>query len=246
MVKRIVAFGDSFSDNGFSNGCGYNRLSNGKVWVEHLADMLGVELEDRAWCGAQSGLGNASGPKDWSGLNWQVQNFKPQGELGDTLCTVLIGINDIYDGSGSTENVVENSVIALERLVDKGVRHLLVSNVPNITHAPAYAGEYAACREIVLKKVHDINALLEPALFASDGFAHRHPEVTLHRVKAWDVFECAVEQGRFTRLSEPWNGTYAFPEADGYMWWDDWHPMTAMHRIFAQAALEELGRESGR
>lgn len=239
-MKRILSFGDSFSDNGFCNGCGYNRLSNGDVWVEHLSGMLGATLEDRAWCGAQSGIGNTSGPADWSGLAWQVETYQPAGSLDDTLCTVLIGINDIYEGEGSAETVVGNIVSAMEKLVAKGVRNLLVSNVPDITLAPAYVTEYAAKKPAVQALVRDINARLHDALCGESGFARRHPEVRLYRLDACDVFEGLVRDGRFANVSEPWNGTYAFPAADGYMWWDSWHPMTATHRVLAEAALRAL------
>lgn len=84
--KKIVAFGDSVSDNAFDDGHGFRRYSNGKIWVEYLGGMLGCEsVDDRAWGGAMSGQGNYNAPaKDWSGLLWQVEQYtgcRNQGNL---------------------------------------------------------------------------------------------------------------------------------------------------------------------
>lgn len=234
--QRVIAFGDSFSDNGFSNGCGFNRLSNGPVWVEHLAARLGVPLEDRAWCGAQSGLGNASGPKDWSGLAWQVDTCDEGNALPQALCTVLIGINDIYEGDADAGDVVANTIGALARLADKGMRTCLVSTLPDITLAPAYRGEYAHVKDVVAQLVADINAKLGAALHGGGGFTQQYPEVTLHTVDAYGLFNTLATSGAFKVTDTPWLGTYSYPKANGFMWWDDWHPMTATHRYFADAA----------
>ncbi|GAB6175275.1 hypothetical protein JCM16814_01660 [Desulfobaculum senezii] len=246
MFQRVIAFGDSFSDNGFSNGSGFNRLSNGPVWVEHLAARLGVALEDRAWCGAQSGHGNASGPKDWSGLAWQVETFDDDSALPQALCTVLIGINDIYEGDADAGDVAANTIDALERLAAKGMRTCLISTLPDITLAPAYAGEYAHVKAEVAHLVVGINAKLSAELHGAGGFSERHPEVTLHAVDAYGLFNTLAASGTFEISDAPWLGTYSYPKADGFMWWDDWHPMTATHRYFADAAYKVIRGERDR
>lgn len=238
--KHIVAFGDSFSDDGISDGYGFSRKSNGDVWVEHLAKMLGVSLEDRAWCGAKSGMGNAAGFDDWSGLAWQVDEFEASGNQDETLYTVLIGINDIYDGGDKGELVVNNIVSALDKLADKGAKNILVSNVPDITHAPAYIKDYAAKKAAVQKVTRDINFRLESALFGEGGFVAQHPDVKLYMVYAYGVFERLVAERHFKNMVEPWYGTYKYPHPDSHMWWDSWHPMTEAHRALAQAAVKAL------
>ncbi len=240
-MQHILAFGDSFSDNGFSNGCGYNRLSNGKVWVEHLSDMLDIPLEDRAWCGAQSGQGNASGPTDWSGLAWQVDTYIPDNNTQNILCTLLIGINDVYDGKGQVNNVVGNIISALESLVSKGLRRFLVANLPNITHAPAYATEeYAHLKDVVSEAIFAINCQLESCLFDSGGFVSRHPEIVVMPLNVYEIFEELVTGTHFKVTDKPWNGTYASPRTASHLWWDDWHPMTEAHRKLALAAVSKL------
>ncbi|WP_187170381.1 SGNH/GDSL hydrolase family protein [Salidesulfovibrio onnuriiensis] len=239
-TKRIVAFGDSFSDDGISDGYGFSRKSNGDVWVEHLARMLHAELEDRAWCGARSGSGNAAGFDDWSGLAWQVDNFQPKWEQDDTLYTVLIGINDIYDGDDRAGEVVGNILSAMNKLAGKGAVNILVSNVPDITLAPAYIKDYAAKKEAVQKVTRDINARLETALFGKGGFAGNHPSVHVYFVDAYGVFNELVAGKHFKNMEEPWYGTYKYPHPDGHMWWDSWHPMTEAHRTLARAAVQAV------
>jgi len=240
-MDYILAFGDSFSDNGFNNGCGYNRLSNGKVWVEHLSEMLNMSIEDCAWCGARSGMGNASGSPEWSGLAWQVENYSPTQRTKDALCTLLIGINDVYDGQGAPEEVAGNTTSALEKLIIKGVRNFLVSNVPDISDAPAYqASEYAHLKETVSDKIVSINCLLKECLLGEDGFVARHPDVNVFTLDAHTVFKKLIASNRFQETDMPWNGTYAFPHAEKYLWWDEWHPMTEAHRQLALAAMDAL------
>lgn len=92
--KTIVAFGDSFTDNGHIDGNGFDRDSNGYVWVEYLKEMMAVEkLDNRAWGGARTNNGHFMG-FNWSGFNWQVDRYEPTTNPEETLYTVWIGVND--------------------------------------------------------------------------------------------------------------------------------------------------------
>ena len=118
QFKNIIAFGDSISDNAFDDGHGFRRYSNGKIWVEHLGDMLGSEfVEVRAWGGAMSGKGNYNGAaKDWSGLLWQIDQYTPSTNMDETLFTIEIGVNDLHDPSKKIppKQVVDNLLKAME------------------------------------------------------------------------------------------------------------------------------------
>ena len=122
--KRIVAFGDSMTDNGYDNGHGFQRYSNGKVWVEYLAEMLRVgDVEVYAWGGARSGYGNDHpNANDWSGLLWQIEHYSPSGSVRQTLFTVEIGINDLHDPSNgiTAQTVIDNLLLFIANLIDKG------------------------------------------------------------------------------------------------------------------------------
>ena len=91
--------------------------------------------------------------------------------------------------------------------------------------------------------VEEFNRSLDATLADSgDGFAARHPEVELYRVDAHALFDKIAKDGTFKNTTEPWFGTYQYPDPAGYMWWDDWHPMTEVHRRVAAEAVTVLGR----
>ena len=95
--KTIVAFGDSFTDNGHIGGYGFDRDTNGLVWAEYLKEMIECqELDNRAWGGARTDNGHFLG-FDWSGFNWQIDGYKPVTDPEETLYTVWIGVNDYWD-----------------------------------------------------------------------------------------------------------------------------------------------------
>ncbi len=120
---NILAFGDSFSDNGGSlygvpiypdavaytnpnDIFGLQRFSNGPSWVEYMAktNNKSQALLDNAWGGATTGLDNpAIGQQSQTGLLWQVGTYG--GSLGmgtiapDTLITVWAGANDMFNYS---------------------------------------------------------------------------------------------------------------------------------------------------
>ena len=238
---RLIAFGDSLTDDGH----GFDRYTNGPVWVDYLAAGLAIPtVDNRAWGGAMTGYGNARA-LDWSGLGWQVDQFAPTPDLATTLFTVWIGTNDIYDGDADVAVSVGNVKHALDGLAAKGARHLMVVSLPDITLAPAYrAGtQHAADTGRVRKLVEEFNRALGVALTGSDdGFAARHPEVELYRVDAHALFDRIARDGTFQNTTEPWLGTHQCPEPDGHMWWDEWHPMTEVHRRVATEAAAALGR----
>lgn len=240
---RLIAFGDSLTDDAFGDGHGFNRYSNGPVWVDYLADRLGVAgRENRAWGGAMTGDGNANG-FGWSGLTWQVAGFTPSGDLSRTLVTVWIGVNDVYAGEADVTASVGNIVRALDLLATKGARAILVPNLPDITLAPAYqAGRsYAAKATAVRALVEEFNRRLDTALAdGTDSFTARQPEVRLYRLDAHRLFAKLAQDGSFDNTVDPWFGTYSYPAANGYMWWDERHPMTEVHRQVAAAAADVL------
>ena len=121
---HIVAFGDSFTDNGHIDGHGFNRDSNGKVWVEYLKESLQAQsLDNRAWGGARTDDGHYLG-FDWSGFIWQVDRYELQSKSEETLITVWIGVNDYWDAKDDPANSVANIRRGLEKLGYQGSQAL--------------------------------------------------------------------------------------------------------------------------
>ncbi|MCM0755330.1 SGNH/GDSL hydrolase family protein [Desulfovibrio aminophilus] len=225
-IRSIVSFGDSLSDTGFSDGHGFGRSSNGPTWVEYLAERLGARLTCLAWGGARTDQGNCSGPKDWSGLSWQIERHAFDGGPESTLYTILAGVNDLFHGNGDPEATAARLVAAQERLLEKGARRILLLTVPDLSRAPAYRTqkEYADARRTVHEHTLAVNARLldrlRPGpcmLFDAAGFLEH------------------LLDHAYRDTAAAWLGSYAFPDPAGHFWWDDWHPMTSVHERLAQA-----------
>jgi outer membrane lipase/esterase len=96
--SQIVAFGDSLSDNGDADGWGFDRFTDpeGLVWVEYLAQDLGVELFDMAYGGARTDYHPFS-KSETLGLRWQIDQYIDMAKSADsdTLYTIWIGGNDL-------------------------------------------------------------------------------------------------------------------------------------------------------
>jgi phospholipase/lecithinase/hemolysin len=238
---HIVAFGDSFTDNGHIDGHGFNRASNGKVWVEYLKDKLHVEdLDNRAWGGARTDDGHYLG-FDWSGFNWQVDRFELKSGPEATLFTVWIGVNDYWDAKDDPANSVANIKRGLEKLVAKGARHLVVFNNFDLTLSLGYGAktEYHELVPTVKNLTRQFNAGLHEMLFdAANGFAQKHPDVEIYFVDIRAFMDSYVEKHEFA--DSPWQGSYAFPDPEKYLWYDEWHPMTQCHLEIAEMVYEVL------
>ncbi|MDH3376057.1 MAG: SGNH/GDSL hydrolase family protein [Gammaproteobacteria bacterium] len=249
--QQIVAFGDSMTDNGYDNGHGFQRYSNGRVWVEYLAEMLRVEdVEVYAWGGARSGYGNDHpNARDWSGLLWQIEQYSLSGPAEHTLFTVEIGINDLYDPSNeiTAHTVVDNLLSFIANLIDKGARHLLVWNVPTTMVQPAYLDpswhEYPRLQpqlDQAQRLYRQVNDLLLPAL------TQVREEYSVCDILLFDLNRSIVGiQKRFSETTRPWYGTHMRPTPGTWMWWDHWHWMTETHQMVADAIVRDVFSDTG-
>ncbi|KAI0634479.1 hypothetical protein C8Q77DRAFT_1055451 [Trametes polyzona] len=112
-IQTIVAFGDSYTDGGRDDGgplappvvippeaLAGGRSTDGKVWIENIADDIGATLKDYAQSGACTDLSlwpSAIKQADFVG---QVKTFLNQSNDLDpytTLYAVFFGINDYED-----------------------------------------------------------------------------------------------------------------------------------------------------
>jgi phospholipase/lecithinase/hemolysin len=249
QFKNIIAFGDSLSDNAFDDGHGFRRYSNGKVWVEYLGEMLGSGLiEVRAWGGAMSGQGNFNPPaKDWSGLFWQLDKYTPTTKMDQTLFTIEIGINDLHDPNNkiTPQQVVENIVKAMERLAAKGAKYIMIWNIPTSITFPGYTDEkyewysyYAPLKDGAYALFGKFNELIDDAVA---DFDKKHPDVTVY----FFDFDGTMKEikTKFEDTTNPWLGSYLYPKAGKWMWWDHWHFMTETHKYIAERAYDLIKKE---
>ncbi len=165
-ISDLYVFGDSLSDTGnlFALTFGIEppsppyadgRFSNGPVWVETLAPLLGLEVDfttnvtldplanNQAVAGAFTDTRNVNAALlpslDGTGILGQVASFEAAGgRIGrNDLVIVWGGANNyIFDPTARPRQVVADLREAVERLSDLGARRFLLPNLPDLGRTP--------------------------------------------------------------------------------------------------------------
>jgi len=170
----MVVLGDSFSDTGnlFSLTKGAfppagpyidGRFTNGKVWVEYLADLMGLDPPTPHYKDSSNGtnyaIGGAAsgnselvswtatltkkvtGPIPGKGLLVQTQDFLEDESsqcASEMLFVIWIGVNDFQLlGETDSKNVITNINESMEILIDVGATRFIVLNLPQLADSPA-------------------------------------------------------------------------------------------------------------
>lgn len=169
----IVVFGDGLSDMGrwgnitnfryppADKGFFESRWTNGKVWVEHFAEGLGLTItlkNNYAMGGATTGRYNINenlrsalkvdNSVAFEGMLAQVESHltKHPKLNGNTLFTLWAGGHDIgnYLDYGQPDLAKylpsENYRMAIEKLVAAGAKNILVGTMPDMGFTPVYFG----------------------------------------------------------------------------------------------------------
>ena len=160
-IKDVYVFGDSLSDNGniyvASGGAlppsppyYQGRFSNGPVWVETLAAMLGARLNDFAVGGAFTGMGNVNGP--FNGISDQLADFEDMGGKvkRNDLSVVWGGANNYVFFEQSTSNptaVVQELKEIIEGLAEIGITPIFASRkCPEVATASGADPDIPPCQ----------------------------------------------------------------------------------------------------
>ncbi len=193
-LHNIVVFGDSLSDNGNlykfmkyqlppSPPYFEGRFSNGPVWIEHVIASYFPEdpeghLLDYAYGGA--GVSEEEGADDvLFTLRREVNNYLLEHHdkaSEDSLFVVWIGSNNYLafpsDVEQTLHDVHAGIMHSIQRLVDKGAKHILVVNLPDLGRTPA-AIEFGSIDEMTnFAKEH--NDLLSKSV---DELKQEYPDV---------------------------------------------------------------------
>jgi thermolabile hemolysin len=261
--SQLVVYGDSLSDlnRAFTATGGAapryvstptaGRFSNGPIWVEYLADSLGITTDPNtnfAVGGATTGRLNtvaaeltANGipilnPSALVGIQQQVTNssFVP-----DALYIVWGGAND-YLGGGIVDPTipVSNLTAEISTLIARGAKNILVPNLPNLGALPGTRTSSVNAPVLsLLTQGH--NAALAGSI---EALRRADSSLTINILDVNDLFTQAVnDPGRFN-FSNVTDGCLVVgcSNPDAYLFWDPIHPTTAAHRLIGNLALSTV------
>jgi len=248
-IDKMVVFGDSLSDTGMvfqATGGSYppdppyfqGRYSNGRVWVEYLADYLRLpssKINNFAYGGATSG-NNISSPVP-SLLN-QVQAFtRPPSQINSTTLYVLwAGANDYLQGSSDANIPVRNLMDAIAALSKAGAKRFLIANLPNLGQLPATRNDANSASLTALTQAH--NQGLRRSL---KMLGQQQPELEIIVLDANALYQAATTQPaqfKFTNVTGACiSGSKACSNPNQFLFWDGIHPTTATHKILGERAF---------
>ncbi|MFL4998570.1 SGNH/GDSL hydrolase family protein [Microvirga tunisiensis] len=237
---QIVVFGDSLSDNGNAG-----RSSNGPVWVEHLAEQLGLSLGPSQAGGTNFAVGGARlDPRSGNtSLRAQASTYlRTSRPPGRSLNIVYGGGNDLLAAVGDPggETMVASAVASLRSivadLVGQGATDILVPNLPAIGITPAVRARGGQAVEAANGLAARFNKALDQAL---SGFSS-HTGLRLYRLDVWQLAERVKADPAAAGFVDITSPCAQHRRCEGYLFWDDVHPTTQAHRRLADAALQVL------
>lgn len=283
-LHDLVVFGDSLSDNGnlyevmkhqLPQSPPYyeGRFSNGPVWVENLIASYYPKDPNEHMLNYAFGGAGVSEEDDDDGLftlRKEVTTYllsHHDKASPDSLYVVWIGANNYLalpeDLEQTLKNVNNGIVHSLEKLVDKGAKHILILNLPDLGKTPA-AKEFNAV-ESMGYLAHQHNDILNKSI---TELKNTHPDVN------WLFFDLGIlfdslmanpDEFGFTNVSGTCSqstlNTSLKPSllgmvsqvkphlndaCDGYLFFDLVHPTKLAHEQIARsvrAMLEEKGIE---
>lgn len=254
--SQVVAFGDSLSDNGPDDGWGFGRATDpgGLVWVDYLAQDLGVGLLDMAY-GAARTYGNPYSPystKDplyvdsMFGFNWQVEQYLTNYTVDpDALYTVWIGGNDLLNLDGNRpREVIVNAAInigsAIGALYDAGANDIVLMNMPNLGATPLMNGTIYDTPEYGEALSKGFNCSLAITQAIMEWYL---PDLNLFSIDIFALMNEFIDGGEFDNTTTMFSADLAGGIADikdKYLFWDAIHPTTYAHGLIADAVYSQV------
>ena len=286
--EGLVVFGDSLSDPGNvwlltsevvkapygpvparPYAIGGHHFSNGKTWVELLAQDIGLDAAAKpamanpahftnyAFGGARARAGNGSlTPSSAQQVGLYLMDGGGTAQAG-ALHVLAFGGNDLRDAlvvaqgdPGAAMLIVSDAVSTLlgdiEVLYAAGARRFLVANAPDLSKAPAVIASGGAAAAEFFATV--FNDMLEDGLLALEA-GPAYADIELLRLDMFFVLGDMVANPGDYGIVDPYVPCLSFfvksgakcDDADGRLFWDGIHPTTTGHRGLADSARTILG-----
>ena len=238
------------------------RLSNGPVWVEYLADDMGLSAEPflgggtnfafgGALTGPQPTLPESSSPSllEQLGLSQTVGDVSP-----DALYIVYGGGNDARraaqqmlggeeaEASATVEQGVTNLTQIVSFLASSGAENFLIPNLPDLGLTPEARRGSVGLAEASTTVSTEFNTLLAQALLQ-----FQNEPINLSEVDTFEFTRNIINSPENFGLPASFNTTEPCIEPASVcdnpnerFFYDGIHPTTVGHREFAQVASQQL------
>jgi len=274
-LHDVVVFGDSLSDNGNlyefmrhqlppSPPYFEGRFSNGPVWIEHLmASYFPGNTSSHLFDYAYGGAGVSEEDEDdvLFTLRREINTYllaHDDKASPDSLFVVWIGSNNYLglpsDVEKTIEDVNEGIVHSLKHLADKGAKHVLIVNLPDLGRIPA-AIEFDSV-DILTYFAKKHNSLLDKTIA---DFKEQYPAVEWLYFDLNEAFNYLLEHPKeygITNITDTCSNSLVnkltktsvlkmvssvtpklkHDACDGYLFFDLVHPTAQAHEILAEKA----------
>ncbi|GAC1494226.1 MAG: SGNH/GDSL hydrolase family protein [Chamaesiphon sp.] len=267
-IDQLYVFGDSLVDDGNTfnatlkaTGVGYppppyfgGRFSNGPVWVEDLAPLLGLTFNpntDFAFAGATTSSNNIISSA-LPGLQQQIDSFTAQikaaNQVADpnALYILWAGANDyLFAGVTDPTVPVNNLTQDVISLANVGAKNIMVANLPDLGQFPGTRNSPQSSPLTVLSNAH--NSILASSLNSLSK--NLDPSVNILPFDISSLLSRAIANPGglgFTNVTDPClsQSGAVCANPDQYLFWDGFHPTDAGHKQVAAAALAAVPEPS--
>ncbi len=253
LFSELYIFGDSLSDTGNAFNAtggavppypdGNGRFSNGQIWVEYLAQELGLtpnQSTNFAFGGSTTGTTNTIVPA-LPGLEQQINGFTATNPVADPdkLYIVWAGSND-YLGGGITNpsEPLTNLANAVTALAGVGAQNIMVVNLPDLGNLPVTVNTPNSAALNTLTRFHN-DGLTQTLNNLSQNLA---PNVNFIPLDLNSLLSDAINNPvnfGFTNVTEGCL-LVGCTNPDEYLFWDTIHPTTAAHQFIGELAFNTL------
>ena len=252
-ITGIVAFGDSLSDVGNtfleagippSPPYYQGHYSNGPIWLEYLANSLGVAAPtpslaggtDYAWGGAETGNG-LSPIYNTPNIGIQISTYLASNTPNSTqLFTIWGGADDFLHGGRTNPAVpVDNLISEITRLAAAGGKQFLVPNLPLLGDLPATNTMPQPVRDGLNALSLGFDLLLHNEL----NTLQQSLGIAIHQVDINSLFQNIIADPGAYGLTNVTDPAYLDPNynGQGYLFWDTVHPTTEIQAVIGAAAF---------
>jgi phospholipase/lecithinase/hemolysin len=260
VVPELIVFGDSLSDNGNSYEYSkhtkppeplyyHGRYSNGPIWVDYVRDDLFPKQPQALLNYAFGGATILPNHTNAFTLSQEIDSYlstHPQPAKPEQNFVIWIGANDYLANPEADLRVVAKVINQLEhnikRLLRHRAQHVMIIGMPDLGVSP-FAHDLDVQTELS-ELVKNHNRLLKERIV---GLQKHYPSTQWHFVDVNEVLLplfAKPKQFGFAHVFERCVASPSQPKSNQacrkYVFFDQIHPTTQVHKIFAQKFMQTL------